>query len=212
MTIVSQFATIRKDLEIELENLLLNYDGVQSHELKALSRKINHMCINIGCPNSVEPMLKSIIKGNIKKWVTPNHMEGGKQLRGLHITEIERKYGNKTYKNNGTDIVIGHFRWDFKAYKLDRYTRDYLNYFYFSETKPNINYDLRFKVLVAIPTKLNDTTYSIEITTASNNTYRYVYYSDTDTYVCNIGNQWVSDGEKRYIRDLLNRKFRLKLK
>ena len=68
----------------------------KSVALEALADKIRHMIFDIGCPNSVKPMLESICKNKIKKQT-------------------------QKYKQDvGSFLGYGHFRWDRKAYKLTK--------------------------------------------------------------------------------------------
>jgi hypothetical protein len=66
----------------------------KSSNLDCLARKIEHMILNIGCPNSVRPMLESICKNKIKK-----------------LSQDNGRYDNDF-------LGHGHFRWDYKAITL----------------------------------------------------------------------------------------------
>jgi len=66
----------------------------RSLNLESLSKKIEHMILNIGCPNSVRPMLESICKNKIKK-----------------LSQDNGRYENDF-------LGYGHFRWDYKAITL----------------------------------------------------------------------------------------------
>lgn len=73
----------------------------------ALSEKIEHMICNIGQPESVEPMIKAILKGT--KWIKfdQDHNENG--------TIQARK---ERPEDNYMRSAKGHFRWDYKVYTL----------------------------------------------------------------------------------------------
>ncbi len=81
----------------------------QSETLKALSKKIYHMIFDIGCPNSVRPMLEKIATGRIKTLTQP-------VSKGYHTL-----YPKGHSELNGQHIGRGHFRWDYKAYMLNSY-------------------------------------------------------------------------------------------
>lgn len=111
--------------------------------IEALSDKIKHMTLYIGCPNSVEPMLQSIAERKVKRWqgndalTTENHVvyeEGrpkvvkgfkkGKQLR----TKQQKARVSKSigYYGDTGKIIVGHFRWNNQGYILSRRCTDLL--------------------------------------------------------------------------------------
>lgn len=65
-----------------------------SEALNALGGKIEHMLLNIGCPQSICPMLNRMICKGPKHWSQPK-MFGEAEPLGM-----------------------GHFRWDWKVYML----------------------------------------------------------------------------------------------
>lgn len=75
----------------------------------ALWNKIDHMVNYIGCPESVEPMVKAILKG--QKWIKfPS--EG---CYFNNSTDQDRKEKpNDNYKRSNK----GHFRWNHRVYVL----------------------------------------------------------------------------------------------
>lgn len=115
-------ANHRQMLDNELKQFVEKYKGNNFPAIKALASKIEHMCLYIGCPASVFPMLTSICNNQIKKWSTePN----GKQLGLASLKDIK----------NGTKfdhVIMGHFRWDHgKAYILSNQDIAYIKNFYF---------------------------------------------------------------------------------
>lgn len=64
----------------------------KSAALNALGRKIEHMIFNIGCPNSVMPMIESIVKKGVKRIYFP--------------------------ESHNEQNAVGHFRWDWQVYTL----------------------------------------------------------------------------------------------
>ena len=105
----------------ELELFKSNYKGNEAIAIYALADKIYHMCTNIGSPSSVEPMLKSIVSGKIKRWY--KDYDGVIQVKTKYKNEINRKYA----PNLRGDLIEGHFRWNFKGYKISRSARDYIS-------------------------------------------------------------------------------------
>lgn len=79
----------------DLDNWSAN---LKSDTLIALSNKISHMVFNIGCPNSVVPMLQAILKGT-------------KRLK---------------YPNNPEANCVGHFKWNYQVYILNKRELGYL--------------------------------------------------------------------------------------
>jgi hypothetical protein len=75
-------------------------DFSQTSTLKLLGDKIEHMILNIGCPNSVLPMLQKIASGRLKSLSQPSFRDN--------------KYLGK-----------GHFRWKWSAQIL---TKDELEF------------------------------------------------------------------------------------
>lgn len=80
--------------------------------LKALADKICHMIDNGDAPN-ILPMIISISNNSIKSLSQP------------HIPSPQwDKNGNVTYKKSSEYLGKGHFRWNYRAYKL---TNDEIN-------------------------------------------------------------------------------------
>jgi hypothetical protein len=106
--------------------------------IQALTDKIKHMTLNIGCGISVEPMLQSICERKIKHWQGEPLFYGGmdkkgwikgKQLKTKDNINLVKKCGS----NEGTNwkyIISGHFRWNNRGYILSRRATDLLNYYY----------------------------------------------------------------------------------
>lgn len=127
--------------------------------IEALTDKITHMILNIGCPNSVEPMLYSIASRKIKHWQAGNNVESENVIKYIYNTEKQttekkitrRGFGkgrqlktcndldkvyNATpyYKNQVQDRVIsGHFRWNNRGYILSRRCTDLILYYLTTE-------------------------------------------------------------------------------
>lgn len=119
--------------------------------IQALTDKIKHMICNIGCPNSVRPMLESICTRKIKRWQgntsieTDNHttwiwdnekrkqkvvvkgFKKGKQLKT--IDQVARVKKSKGYYNDAGIVLVGHFRWNNRGYMLSRRCTDLLNFY-----------------------------------------------------------------------------------
>jgi hypothetical protein len=128
--------------------------------MEALADKIEHMMLYIGCPNSVQPMLQSILTRKIKHWqgsdsvetkdrkthstyvdgkgqtrlkthITKGHKKG-KQLK----TKDERRIVLESFEYGVTKkgaqghILTGHFRWNNRGYMLTRKVTDMLQDFY----------------------------------------------------------------------------------
>lgn len=115
-----------------------DFDAIQ-----ALIDKISHMVFNIGCPNSVIPMLESICTRKIKRWqgnnelLTDDHFEyvtyfpseesneiATKKVRdvagfrkGKQIKSIDQL---ARVKKADAEILVGHFRWNNRGYILSR--------------------------------------------------------------------------------------------
>lgn len=110
--------------------------------IQALTDKISHMVFNIGCPNSVIPMLESICTRKIKRWQAERLFYGdmerkgwikGKQLRSKDEINIAKKASQCEWGNDG--IIVGHFRWNNRGYILSRrcaeLLEDYISVFYY---------------------------------------------------------------------------------
>lgn len=95
--------------------------------IEALTDKMEHMILNIGCPLSVEKMLKSITERKLKTWAScnGNTFERGQQLRTKAQKRIQH---NEWYSNwnRGRMTETGHFRWNRQAYTLSRRATDLL--------------------------------------------------------------------------------------
>lgn len=107
--------------------------------IQALTDKMKHMICNIGCPNSVLPMLESICSRKIKRWQAEALFYGGmerkgwikgKQLRSKDEINIVKKASQYEWKKDG--IIVGHFRWNNRGYILSKcctdLLQDYINY------------------------------------------------------------------------------------
>lgn len=135
MDILDIYCNRQKMLEQELKDFVDEYDGKNGEMINALADKINHMCNNIGCPSSVKPMLLSICERKIKKWAKGD--DRGKQLHGFPTWYIDRHYqikNNREPEKNGKhDIDVGHFRWNWKSYMIDRDDAEYIFHFFFDK-------------------------------------------------------------------------------
>lgn len=113
-----------------------DFDAIQ-----ALTGKIEHMILHIGCPGSVIPMIESIINRKIKYW-QGDHLfyggmdvkgwEKGRQLKSKDEINIVRKAGESEQPNNDkyNFIIKGHFRWNNRGYILSRKATDLLAQYY----------------------------------------------------------------------------------
>lgn len=93
--------------------------------IQALSDKIRHMILNIGCPLSVGEMLISISERKIKYWGSCLSEYNGRQLK----TKSDRAMvinSCRYEKLKSQQVIKGHFRWNHRAYTLSRQTTDLL--------------------------------------------------------------------------------------
>ncbi len=128
--------------------------------IEALADKIEHMMFNIGCPNSVQPMLQSIITRRLKHWqgsdsvetkdrkgfiqykdengqtrlktiITKGHKKG-KQLKSKDERRIVLESFEYGVTKRGAQghILTGHFRWNNRGYLLSRKVTDMLEDYY----------------------------------------------------------------------------------
>lgn len=93
-----------------LGNWAVHDNKEQSNSLIALAGKITHMVNDIGCPNSVLPMLQKIATGRIK-----------------HFSKKESR--KSKYKQGADPLGRGHFRWNYKVYTLTKEELTHLNAF-----------------------------------------------------------------------------------
>lgn len=120
--------------------------------IEALTDKIAHMTLNIGCPISVRPMLDSIATRKIKHWQAENNHETKDVFQFVYDTVLKKgtdklvkrgfKKGRQLKSKNEitqvltTDgyyhlaiekrILKGHFRWNNRGYILSRRAADLL--------------------------------------------------------------------------------------
>lgn len=128
--------------------------------MEALADKINHMIFNIGCPNSVEPMIQSIISRKLKYWQASDSIETddkkyylpskdpsdkfirtkkivkkghgkGRQLKSKDEKRIVHESKDWMWQTKG-EIIKGHFRWNDRGYIISRRATDLLEEFYFN--------------------------------------------------------------------------------
>ena len=191
MNAIDLVANHRSLLDKELEDFQAYYNGTQPELIAALANKIYHMCINIGSPSSVKPMLQSIVKGNLKRWGTPRNYHIGyvpmKLPKNMHIAEAERCFEYVT--------KLGHFRWNFgRTYTANYETRNYIKAFFLDSSIEreilikDFHTKRKFRIPIISPRVFAwDGVYAIEFKSPNGNEYRYCYYPDTDTVSCNFG-------------------------
>lgn len=197
----TQCFDFNKTIRNELESFLNGYDGAQLDVMSALVDKIEHMIWNIGSPVSIEPMLKSIANGNIKKWgvmYDKHYFKTVKQLKGMHITEIQRKC---------EDVMVGHFRWNHRGYMVDRYTRDYIFNFWFNDAFVPVSVKSRMKHIEGIPKIVKSKWNGIECDRliVETKSYRWFYYIDfnlNEHYYCNINDGTINNVELEQLRSI----------
>jgi len=222
----------RTILQNELKDFVIKYNGAQPLLIAALAEKIEWMCLHIGSPSSVMPMLNSICNGKIKYWCNGDNK--GKQLNSrIHRDELERKHCELTYNQiEGTDgskeshfnrVVLreeflkGHFRWNYGAYMCDYQTRDYIKaYFidknvdaYIASSTPK-NTDIRLKIMSARVSRNSPNMYIVTVTTPKDNDYRFFYYVDQNKWQCNFGRMedgGPTKGEIEFCENCLKEKF-----
>lgn len=191
-------------LEKETNLMLTCYAGENLEGMIALVDKIHHMCLNIGCPISVKPMLKSIISGKIKMWTYYNRTsfekmsERGHQLHGYNTGRIHR-----TWKK-GEDYVQGHFRWNHIAYMMTRSDRDFLENFFFKgirETGNNTVAGIQMRGMQGHV--VSDNLFRLLIYDIRGNEYAAYYYVDDEKMVLNWRKQPVEGEEKEKILNLM---------
>ena len=155
---IGQLIDIKQNFDNSLKNELLKMDVFfQNHlwdgysdendpkfisvedfdAIQALTDKIEHMVLYIGCPNSVKPMLESICNRKIKYWnnynTYYNNYKRGKQLKNKNEINLAKRQGEYEWQD---DMVIkGHFRWNFKSYILSRRATDLLRLYFESNFK-----------------------------------------------------------------------------
>lgn len=148
---IGQLIDIRQNFDTSIENELLRMDVFfQNHlwdgfsdpadarfisnddfeAIQALTDKIEHMVLNIGCPNSVKPMLKSICNRKIKYWCGYDLYccDKGEQLKTKDKRNMVKKATEFEWQRNG--ILKGHFRWNNRGYMLSRKATDLLELYY----------------------------------------------------------------------------------
>jgi hypothetical protein len=113
--------------------------------IQALTDKINHMIFDIGCPNSVIPMLESIIQRKLKRWNGQYCFYGGDREYKKQGYQIKNKDSlnmvTKALKDEGRGVInnktilIGHFRWNYRGYILSRRATDLLGQYLIIETE-----------------------------------------------------------------------------
>lgn len=224
MNSIETAATWRKTLTDDLDKFIKMYNGTQLNLISALADKIKHMCINIGSPSSVMPMLKSIVKGKLKSWYLGDYNTLPVKLNPrMHIAEKDRKYSDWEYVQiEGTtgeceshwrkivtskNYIKGHFRWNFgNAYVANYETRNYIQAYFIDKNveaylkKTNNSNDFRFSIAKAFAQKHSDTLYTVEVTTPRNNEYRFHYYVTDDLVTSNYGLGDVTETESAWAK------------
>jgi hypothetical protein len=222
-------------LKKELEGFIQEYNGDQPFLISALAEKIEHMCVQIGSPSSVMPMLKSIVNGKIKTWSTNYDNFGEKLNPRMHRAELERKHCDLKHKQiEGTkgdkeshwrriviteNFIKGHFRWNHGGtYIANYHTRDYIKAYFIdknvdafiaSSTPKSKNF--RLKMLRATASQNSPNMYIVSVTTPKDNDYRFFYYVDKDLTTSNFGKlEDVTEDEITFVKDLINDKFKKK--
>lgn len=134
MDAIDLFTNHRKMLICDLIQFLANApEGSDMSVLEPLADKIEHMCIHIGSPSSVKPMLESICNRKVKKWGN-DYDNKGKQLTGYPQWVIDRHYQDT---RKGThNILIGHFRWNHTVYQVNRDDANYINAYFLERSFP----------------------------------------------------------------------------
>lgn len=204
MDVLDTISNRRQLLENELAVMLNSYKGDNLETMVALADKIEHMCLRIGCPSSVKPMLNSIINGKIKMWASGlgygKLYEKGNQIHGLNTGRIHRTWKKEDYEQ-------GHFRWNHKGYMVTREDRDFLKLFFIDGIKQGGN-----GVLCGITPRafniyaLSENTIRIEINTAKSNDYGMYYYKDKDQLIGNWLKNDVVGKDKETILRLIESK------
>jgi len=197
----------RQILATELELMLSCYSGSNYEIMAALADKIQHMCLNIGCPSSVKPMLQSMVNGRVKMWATgigyygsDKIKEKGTQLHGCSTGRIHRTWAKDEY-------VKGHFRWNHTAYMLLREDRDFLREFFFENKRVKKEGICGIVARYINPYRISENTIRIEIQSPKGNEYALYYYKDKDQLQANWLRENVEGVEKEKIINMLKRKF-----
>jgi hypothetical protein len=151
MDIIDTYTNASKLTEKYLGSFIAGYTGKQTTEITALVEKINHMMFDIGCPVSVKPMLQAIANRKIKKWFPSgvDNYNGKQTLYKVHpkthiaqaariakadvpkklehlVGDSKREFSNAPKQG----YHVGHFRWNWEAYMLDRQTTDYIKEYF----------------------------------------------------------------------------------
>lgn len=171
---LGQLISIKDNFEKSLENKLLEmdvwfqrhlWDGSNNDQtqfitdedfeaIQALTDKMKHMVLYIGCPSSIPGMIESIISRKIKRWQGNNTIETddyihyvydkninksvrvsrkgfgkGKQLK--NNSDIARVKKSRGYYGDEGIVLVGHFRWNNRGYVLSRLATDLLHEYYY---------------------------------------------------------------------------------
>jgi hypothetical protein len=103
--------------------------------IDALSDKILHMVLHIGCPSSVPGMIESICNRKIKHWVAYDSYCGGDSFiyhKGIQIKSkgVHCRVMKDRDCHNDKNIISGHFRWNNRGYILSRRASELLREYY----------------------------------------------------------------------------------
>lgn len=124
LTFNERFMELREFILSQFHTESFSDDEIKS--VIALLGKIEHMVFAIGCPNSVEPMLRSICDRKVKRWLGVNldfnKNKKGKQLKSKDELSMTKEGG----------ILVGHFRWNDRGYVLTRNVTNLLQKLIFS--------------------------------------------------------------------------------
>jgi hypothetical protein len=150
---ISELINIKQNFETVLEQRLLEFvcffqdhmwDGYSDEDdpkfiskedfdaIEALSGKMYHMIMNIGCPSSIPSMLESICNRKIKHWVADRCFYGGDTFFREKGTQIKSKaihcrVMKDRRTHNEKNIISGHFRWNNRGYILSRRATELLD-------------------------------------------------------------------------------------
>lgn len=181
-------------LRIWLGEFISGYQGDNIEAISALADKIEHMCLYIGQPNCVRPMIERIVSGKQSTW-------GNRKVGrwGLYDVPIKTPpfIHNKARESVYDSLIKGHMRWNWgKAYTFTRSDRDYISEFFLGGKrgrKPSKKDTLSMTLNIVHHSVYKSTdvnhkihTLYIEVVTSSGNQYRFVFYPDTQKLTWNL--------------------------
>ena len=94
---IDAFVDHRAALDRLLGNFQNDYDGDQPELIKALADKIEHICIYLGSPCSIKPMLRSIVTLKLKRWIRGG-WDGPSFNKAMYTLKEHKKYNKSSWR------------------------------------------------------------------------------------------------------------------